>query len=258
MNDDRIAQRLFALQRKVVIVTGAAGGIGRGVAELFAQFGAVVVVADRNADGAAEVASAIGGTPVVFDQADPASIEAMVAAVTSRFGKLDVMINGAAAFGFQTLEDLNAHHWDRIQSVNLRGTALCCKAGIAAMIDNGGGAIVNISSIASKRTVLFDNFAYGASKAGINALTQAIALQYADRNIRANVVLPGAIHIDAPDPAVADYPMKGPMVEGQRIPLTGEAGQPRDIAAACLYLGSDAARYVTGQILAVDGGITVS
>jgi len=255
---------LFGLSGKVAIVTGAAGGIGSQIARLFVEAGASVMLADRDETGMAAAAAAIrddspGATLLthVYDQSDPASIEALVERTVREWGSLDVLINNAAAFGFAAIADLEPEEWDRIEAVNLRGVLFCCKSALARMTPAGSGRIVNISSIAARRFVLHDNLAYAATKAGIITLTQNLARELGPSGIRINCVVPGAIEIDTPPAEAAAATLRGPIMEPGFIPA-GCAGQPRDIAAACLYLASESGKYVTGQALAVDGGISVS
>lgn len=254
---------LFSVTGKVVIVTGAAGGLGRDIAELFALGGAQVVLADRNAQALEDLASrlheqhrGLALSIVSYDQADPDSIEALVAETEARLGPLDVMINNAAAFGFSSIETLDSEEWDRIQGINLKGVAFCCKSAIRRMAPRQEGKIVNISSIAARRFVLYDNTTYAATKAGTIALTQNLAREYAEKGLRINCVIPGAI---ASENHAAEVPttLRGPILEPGFIP-TGAPGTPRDVAAACLYLASKAGNYITGQALAVDGGVSVA
>jgi 3-oxoacyl-[acyl-carrier protein] reductase len=253
-------EQLFGLTGKVAIVTGAAGGIGWASAQLFARVGATVVAADRDQAGLNRVMQGCalpGITSITYDQADPGSIDDMVQSVARQHGQLDVLVNCAAAFGMQKFEALDASDWDRIQAVNLKGVAFCCKSALAVMVPRASGAIINISSVAATRTVLYDNLAYTTAKAGSIALTRSLALEYAGRGIRINGVIPGAIRNENPElhqqTAMA---LRGPLLEPGYIPM-GDFGYPRDIAAACLYLAGDASRYMTGQSLTVDGGIMV-
>lgn len=252
---------LFSLEGKVAIVTGSAGGIGSEISKVFSAAGASVVLADRNS---AALATTVAGLErphmtVAYDQADPASIQRLIDQTLERFGQLDVLVKCAATFGFEPFEATTVETWDRIHSVNLRGAALCCKSALPAMLARGGGAIVNISSIASVRTVLYSNVAYATAKGGMNALTTALAAEYGTKNIRVNAVLPGAIQIDAPEATIDPAQLRGPLLTPGRILLANQGpGLPVDIAAASLFLASDAARYVTGQLLVVDGGLSLS
>lgn len=227
---------------------------------MFADAGATVIAADREPAGLDRVLgtrSAPGITAHVYDQSNPASIDDMMAETVKTFGKVDILVNCAAAFGMQNFEDLDPAEWDRIHDVNLKGVAFCCKSALAQMVPSGAGSIINISSIAATRFVLYDNIAYATAKAGCIALTEALAREYADRGIRVNGVIPGAIRNENPElhPQKA-MSMRGPLLEPGFIPMQ-DFGYPQDIAAACLYLASSASRYVTGQMISVDGGITI-
>lgn len=253
-------EKLFGLTGNVAIVTGAAGGIGWKIARMFADAGATVVAADRDMDGLSLLLEAMptpGITAAAYDQSDPASIDAMVTQATAKFGRLDILVNCAAAFGMQNFEQLDPAEWDRIHAVNLKGVAFCCKSALIRMVPEAAGVIINISSIAATRFVLFDNIAYASAKAGCIALTQSLAREYADRGIRINGVIPGAIRNENPvlHPQKA-MSLRGPLLEPGFIPM-GDFGYPQDIAAACLYLAGDGSRYMTGQMLTVDGGIAV-
>ncbi|MEZ4281876.1 MAG: SDR family NAD(P)-dependent oxidoreductase [Myxococcota bacterium] len=251
----------FSLAGRVALVTGGASGIGRATCLALAASGAAVVVADLNADGARKVAGEIeagGGRahaqPV--DLADEASIEAMIEATVAVFGGIDVLHNNAAdsdpalmaADG--PIVELTAEVWDRNMRINLRAPMLGCKYAIPHMIRRGGGSIINTSS-ASGLTGDVVRAAYAASKAGLGSLTQNVAVQYGKQGIRCNAVAPGviatpALEANVPKAAVEVY------VENT---LTPRLGRPEDIAAVVVFLASDAAAFVTGQILSVDGGI---
>ena len=249
------------LEGKVGIVTGAASGIGRATALALAREGAGVVVADLNPEGAKEVAAAIeaeGGRAIGHgcDVADEASIRGMIDAAVSSFGGLDILHNNAAASDFETMSrdtvvtDLEVEIWDRAFAVNARGPMLGCKHAIPRMLERGGGAIVNTSSASGLAGDLVRP-AYGASKASVDALTKYVAAQYGKQGIRCNSIAPGVILT--------------PSVENNLLPehvelyvdshLTPRLGRPEDIAAMVVFLASDEAEFVTGQVLSVDGGL---
>jgi NAD(P)-dependent dehydrogenase (short-subunit alcohol dehydrogenase family) len=249
------------LDDKVAIVTGSASGIGRGTAHFLAQEGASVVVADLDGAGAERVTAEIrdaGGTATAIpvDVSDEESIRDMMVRTLEDFGRLDVLHNNAAALGHTSpgvdtdLLKLDATVWDRAMAVNLRGVMLGCKHAIPAMLTNGGGSIINTSSGASEGGDVV-GAAYATSKAGVNALTKHVATQFGKRGIRCNAVLPGLIMT----PAV-EVGMSQPVIEMiLEHHLTTYAGQPEDIAAMVAFLASDDARYITGQLIRVDGGI---
>ncbi len=239
---------------KVAIVTGAGGGIGQAYAEALAREGAAVVVADINAEGAQRVADGIsgeGGTALALpvDVSDIDSTKAMADRTLAEFGGIDYLINNAAIFGGMKLDFLLTVDWDyykRFMSVNLDGALLCTRAVYRKMAKRGGGAIVNQSSTAAW---LYANY-YGLAKVGINGLTQQLSRELGGQNIRINAIAPGPIDTEAnrtttPQEMVAD------IVKG--IPLS-RMGQPEDLVGMCLFLLSDEARWITGQIFNVDGG----
>jgi len=248
------------VEGKVAIVTGSASGIGRATAELLASEGASVVVADMNAEGAEEVAAGIresGGRAIAqsTDITREDEVERMIAAATSEFGGLHVLHNNAAmTAAAEHVQDadlmtMTVEYWDRSFSVNLRGAMLACKHALPVMIAGGGGAIVNTSSNQSLAGDL-SQFAYSAAKAGINALTRSVATTYGRRGVRCNTVAPGFIRTPSAASSVSDE-MSAALVSHNLVP---RAGLPGDIAHAVLYLASDDAAFVTGQLISVDGG----
>ena len=248
---------------KVAIVTGAGGTIGRATARLLASEGASVTVADLDADAAdavvAEIAAAGGlARTQTTDVTDPDAVAAMVHDTVAAFGGLDVLHNNAAAIALngrdQDVVTMDLDTWRRVLDVNLTGPMLGCRAAIPAMLERGGGAIVNTASAAAfygSRSLA----AYGTSKAGLVALTRSVATAYGDRGIRCNAVAPGVV-VDR----AAQEALGGPM--GDRLRrfttshLVGRLGYPEEIAAAVAYLASDDAAFVTGETLRIDGGMT--
>jgi NAD(P)-dependent dehydrogenase (short-subunit alcohol dehydrogenase family) len=249
------------LAGRVAIVTGAASGIGRATALALAREGAAVVVADLNAEGARQVASEIeaaGGRArgQAADVANEASVAAMVEAAVETFGGLDVLHNNAAASdpalmgGDGEVTALSLETWERTLAVNLRGPMLGCKHAIPRMLERGGGAIVNTSS-ATGLTGDLVRTAYGVSKAGLDGLTRYVATQNGKRGIRCNAIAPGVIATPAlaanvPPELIAVY---------ERSHLTPRLGTPEDIASMVVFLASDEAAFITGQVLSVDGGL---
>ena len=240
---------------KVAIVTGAAGGIGEAYARALAAQGASVVVADLDeAKGeatAADIASAGGGDAVFVkvDVSDPASTLAMADATLERFGGIDLLVNNAAIYGTMQFDLLISVDWDyyqRFMNVNMNGALLCTRACYPHMAKRGGGAIVNQSSTAAW---LYSGF-YGLAKVGVNGLTQQLAHELGGQGIRVNAIAPGPTDTEATRGQVGADMVKS-LVKDLAIK---RPGTPTDMVGACLFLLSDDAAWVTGQILAVDGG----
>ncbi len=249
------------LDGKVAIVTGAASGIGECCARTLAGRGASVVVADLNGPGAETVAGSIradGGSASWFavDVSEEEQVSALVEHAVSEYGGLDIMHNNAADTRAEVIgrdgnvDSMDVAVWDRTMAVNLRGTMLGCKFAIPRLLERGGGVIVNTSSNSGLSGDL-SRTAYGASKAGINALTMYVATQYGMRGIRCNAVSPGLVMTPA-----ADRNLTGEAREIFRLNhLTERFGVPEDIAKAVAFLASEEASFVNGQIICVDGGM---
>jgi NAD(P)-dependent dehydrogenase (short-subunit alcohol dehydrogenase family) len=248
---------------KVAIVTGGAGNIGKATAKLLAAEGAAVTVADLGVDAAAAVVAEIeaaGGTAraQATDVTDPDAVAAMVNDTVAAFGGLDVLHNNAAAIALngkdQDVVTMDLDTWYRVLDVNLTGPMLGCRFAIPALLERGGGAIVNTASAAAfygSRTLA----AYGTSKAGLVALTRYVATAYGDRGIRCNAVAPGVV-VDADAQAALGGPMGDTLRKYTTSHLVGRLGYPEEIAAAVAYLASDDGAFVTGETLRVDGGMT--
>ena len=245
---------------KRAIVTGAASGIGRATVELLAKEGAAVLVADLDGDGAERVAEGIRGTGASAvacptDVSSEDDMRRMVETAVSELGGLDVLHSNAAMTAREEhandadLLTMSVDYWDRSFAVNLRGAMLGAKYAIPVMIEGGGGAIVNTSSNQSLAGDL-SQFAYSAAKAGVNALTRSIATTYGRQGIRCNTVSPGYIETASSRASVTPE-MGAEIVSHNLVP---RAGQAEDLAHAVLYLVSDDAAFVTGQLLSVDGG----
>jgi 3-oxoacyl-[acyl-carrier protein] reductase len=239
------------MEGKVAIVTGAAQGIGQAYAQALAREGASVVVADINADAAQSVAKQIvadGGKAihVPVDVSDPESAKAMADATVTEFGGIDYLVNNAAIYGGMKLDLLLTvplDYYKKFMSVNLDGALICTRAVYKQMAKRGGGAIVNQSSTAAW---LYSNF-YGLAKVGINGLTQQLSRELAGMNIRINAIAPGPIDTEAVTPGEIVQDMV------KQIPLS-RMGTPQDLVGMCLFLLSDQASWITGQIFNVDGG----
>lgn len=248
---------LLDMAGKTAIVTGAASGIGRETARLLAAAGARVAGGDLSFDGTAtDEALAMQHR---LDVSDEASVRNFVDAVVAELGGVDILVNAAGIFPQREFEDVDAAFWDKVNAVNTRGTFLINQAVVIAMRQRGGGAIVNISSSASLKAVIARNIQYNASKAGVNAITVSVALEEGPNNIRCNAILPGGIATEGAGKSVEDAGgASGPITQPGRIPLTGNSAPPSAIANAALFLVSDASSYITGQLLSVDGGFSVS
>lgn len=243
--------------RRVAIVTGAAGGIGEATACALAADGLVVVSADLNREGAEATARTIaanGGEAIgsFVDVSSRASVVDLVATTLNLLGRLDVLVNNAGIIDFAPVLDLTEAAWDRLLSVNLKGAFFCAQRAAATMIEHGiAGVIVNVTSISAELPEP-DCIHYGVSKAGLAYLTRTLALDLAPRNIRVVAVAPGTTRTPMNSIQLAD-----PVVVAARlatIPLKRVA-EPADIAATISFLVSDAASYVTGSTLYVEGGM---
>lgn len=241
---------------KVTVVTGAGSGIGRGIAHRFAQEGASVVVADVSESAAAETAASIeerGGAALAqcVDVAAAEDVARLVSTVTETYGGIDVLVNNAGISFGDTLRvhELEQDAWARIMDVNLTGVFLCCKHTLPAMIARGGGSIVNIASAAA--IGMAPRAAYAASKGGVVAFTRSLAFQYGEYGIRANAICPGPVETPMSNAVRASGMYDDDGIVDLAIK---RRGTPDDIANTALYLGSDEARYVTSDVIPVDGG----
>jgi meso-butanediol dehydrogenase / (S,S)-butanediol dehydrogenase / diacetyl reductase len=239
-----------------VIVTGGGSGIGRAIASCFAAAGASAAVADRDGARAEEVAAAIrsDGGNAVSTQTDVAvavDVAQMIETVTKELGRVDVLVNNA---GFGTGDDLleiDEETWDAEIAVNLKAAYLCTKAVLPDMIERGSGVIVNIASV--NGMAFFANEAYSAAKAGMINLTRSTAVRYGRFGIRANAIAPGTIRT----PIWQERVEKEPAIFERLVrwyPL-GRVGEPADVAHAALFLASEQASWITGEVLRVDGGL---
>jgi len=248
------------LEGKVALVTGGSSGIGRATCLAFAREGARVVVADVNVEGGEQTVSMVkeAGGEAIYVQADvsrAADVEAMVNRAVQAYGRLDCAHNNAGVSGGgrrAPMHEYSEEDWDRIIGINLKGVWLCMKYEVPQMLRQGGGAIVNTASIMGLVGSWSRNIAYNASKHGVVGLTKTAALEYAQSGIRINAVCPGYIRTPILDPLLSS----NPEIEGQiiaRHPI-GRLGRPEEIAEAVVWLCSDAASFVTGHTMTVDGG----
>ena len=255
------------LAGKIAVITGAGSGMGRAMAEIFSAEGARLVLGDISGNQdvvAAAVNAAHGGgsdnSPIAVgvhcDVGNEGDVRNMIAAAEQTFGKLDILCNNAGFGGpMAPLHEQTLDVWDKVHATNIRGTFLCMKYGITAMLKSGGGAIVNTGS-ASGVVGWKHHSVYGAAKAGVHQLTKIAALDYSDKNIRINAIAPGTMWTGLVEMSKthAEPPAGAFVLAG--IPM-GRWGLARDIANAALYLASDEAAYVTGVTLPVDGGYCI-
>lgn len=249
------------LEGKVALITGGARGIGRAICEAYAAAGARVAVADLLEGEAEATAQALGdqGMAVVMDVTDLDSIARGVAEVEETWGGIDILVNNAGIFNMASIDKVTHEDYRRQYDVNVGGTIFTSQAVVSLMKKRGGGAIINFSSQAGRRgepnIVL-----YCSTKAAVISITQSLALELADDNIRVNAIAPGVIDTpmwDVVDAQFAEYEKKPKGQKkrevGEAVPL-GRMGDPADVADPCVFLASDEARYITAQTLNVDGG----
>ncbi|MFN8215250.1 MAG: SDR family NAD(P)-dependent oxidoreductase [Solirubrobacterales bacterium] len=253
------------LRDRVAVITGAASGMGKASAELFAAQGAAVLVADLNGEAAEGVAAAIredGGKAIGLrtDVSSAVDVEAMIACAESELGGLDVLYNNAGLWllGAEGYEEgrtdapsplLTEDVWDRTVGVSMKGTYLACRFGIPALRRRGGGSIINVSSIAAFRVGSGASDAYTAAKGGVAAMTRSLAVEHAPDRIRVNCIVPGPIETPMSDAIPAHHKK----AFGDLVPL-GRWGTPQEIAQMALFLASDTSSYCTGAHFVVDGG----
>lgn len=259
------------LAGRIAIITGAGSsgpgwGNGKATAVLFAREGATVVACDLNLEAAQDTADIItseGGACHAFeaDVTDQASVERLVSEAVGRFGRIDILHNNVGTLALGGPVEASLESWRRVLDVNLTSMFLTCKSVLPIMVAGGGGAIVNVSSIVAVTSVGPHYISYSASKAAVNQFTRSVAIEYAGRNVRCNAIMPGL--------------MRTPMVEqtlGRGLPPSeleamlerrdaacpmGRMGDAWDVAKSALFFASDESGYVTGQVLAVDGGVTL-
>ena len=255
---------MFRLDGKTAVVTGAGSGIGRAIATTFAGAGARVFVVERDIRGGDETVAAIrarGGTAsqIECDVTSAESVAAAFARIDREVHRLDILVNNAGIAHIGTVENTSEADLDRIYAVNVKGLALCSQAAVPRMKKAGGGAILNLASIASL-IGLVDRFAYSMSKGAVLAMTRSIAVDFIKDKIRCNCVCPARVHTPFVDGYLhANYPgrekeMYQQLSEYQPV---GRMGTPEEVAALALYLCSDEASFITGQAYPIDGGVLV-
>jgi NAD(P)-dependent dehydrogenase (short-subunit alcohol dehydrogenase family) len=239
---------------KVVLITGAASGIGRAAALAFAAEGARVAILDRSADALGAVQASLKNEgsealTMACDVSSPDQVDGAIKQVVDSFGRLDIAFNNAGVENKAApVHEIDLAEWDRILGINLRGTFLCMKHELAQMVKQGGGVVVNTSSGAGIRGVA-GGAAYAASKHAIIGLTRSAALDYAKQNIRVNAVLPG--NIETP---MMDRFTGGDIQKAIDLEPVGRLGKPEEIAESVLWMASDLGGFVTGAATVIDGG----
>lgn len=258
------------LAGKVALVTGAGSsgpgwGNGKATAVLFAREGAKVFLVDVNADAVAETKAIIEGEGGICasrraDVSQAGEVAALVAACLETYGRIDVLHNNVGISALGGAVETDEESWDRVFQVNLKSVFLTCKHVLPVMVGQGGGSIVNISSVASIRWGGVAYLSYSASKAALNQLTKCVGLEYASRGIRCNCILPGLMDTPMPRVQLMEAFSGGGVEEMLRVrdamSPTGKQGEPWDVAYAALFLASDEAKYVNAAELVVDGGLS--
>ncbi len=245
---------MFSLKDKVALVTGASQGIGRATALALAESGAKVAIAARNAEKLASLAAEIAQTggealPITMDVADSAQVKAGFQQALAKFSRLDILVNNAAITHDTLALRMKLEDWDAVLRTNLTGAHLCIQQALGAMLKQRSGRIINITSVVAE-TGNAGQANYVASKAGLIGLTRAIAVEVASRSITVNAIAPGFIETPMTDPLSPELKEKMKSM----IPL-GRFGADKEIASAVVFLASDEAAYITGQVLAINGGM---
>ena len=243
------------LDGKVSVITGAASGIGRASARRFAAEGAKVVVADLSDGAGADVAAEIGGHCVHVDVTDQASVEGMYDEAIKVFGGLDVCFNnaGISPTDDDSILDTDLEVWRRVQEVNLTSVYLCCRVGIARLLEHGGGSVINTASFVALLGSATSEISYTASKGGVLSMSRELGVQFARQGVRVNALCPGPVNT----PMLQELFAKDPDRAARRlvhVPM-GRFAEPAEIAAAAAFLASDDASFITAATFMVDGGI---
>ncbi|MGH9069450.1 MAG: SDR family NAD(P)-dependent oxidoreductase [Acidimicrobiales bacterium] len=243
---------------RVALVTGGAGGIGRAICEALAGDGHRVVVADLSEEGARAVAGAMGGTAVVLDVADPASVEGAVAAAVQELGPIEICVNCAGWDIFRPFLDIDEDFMTKVLQINLAGPIRVTRAVLGPMVERGWGRIVNIASDAGRVGSSLESV-YSGAKGGLIAFTKTVAREAARAGVTANSVCPGPTDTALLAGMAGQDERSAKIVSslGRAVPV-GRIGQPGDVAPAVAFLASEAAGYITGQTLSVSGGLTMA
>jgi NAD(P)-dependent dehydrogenase (short-subunit alcohol dehydrogenase family) len=247
------------LDGKVVVITGAAGGIGREAALLFSEEGASVCVADVSAEQGEQTASECRDAFFQrVDVADETSVQAMYAATAERYGGIDVLYNnaGISPEDDASILETDVDAWQRVQDVNLKGVFLCCKYGIPHLLERGGGSVINVASFVAILGAATSQISYTASKGGVLSMSRELAVQFARQGVRVNALCPGPVETPLLLRIFGDDPAA---FERRRVHLPmGRLAKPLEIAKGALFLASDDSSYVTGATFTVDGGASAA
>jgi NAD(P)-dependent dehydrogenase (short-subunit alcohol dehydrogenase family) len=246
------------LDGKVAVITGAASGIGKASARRFAAEGARVVVADLADEPGEALAAEIGGLYVHADVTDAGSVDAMYDRAIAEFGGLDVCFNNAGISppDDDSILETGIDAWNRVQQVNLTSVYLCCKSGIARLLEHGGGSVINTASFVAILGAATSQISYSASKGGVLSMSRELGVQFARQGVRVNALCPGPVNT----PLLQELFAKDPERAARRlvhIPM-GRFGEPEEIAAAAAFLASDDASFITASTFLVDGGISAA
>jgi NAD(P)-dependent dehydrogenase (short-subunit alcohol dehydrogenase family) len=250
----------FRLDGKVAVITGAGRGIGFATAEALSEAGALVVITDMDAasaDAARDALLARGrkAASARLDVTDPRQVESVCAALVKEHGRIDILVNNAGiAISFIPAESMDDASWLKVLDVNLNGLFWCCRAFGKAMLDQGGGVIVNVGSMSGDIVNYPQQQAnYNASKAAVHHLTRSLAAEWAARGVRVNSVAPTYIETDLTKEAAADTEVSRHWIDGTPM---GRLGQPEEIASVILFLAGEASSLMTGAVVSADGGYT--
>jgi NAD(P)-dependent dehydrogenase (short-subunit alcohol dehydrogenase family) len=252
---------MFSLKGKTAVITGAARGIGLATADALSEAGARVIITDMNGEAAAKAAADLSANGrdadhAMLDVTDPRAVEAVHRAITDKHGRVDILVNNAGiAISNRPAETMDDQTWLKVLDVNLNGLFWCCRTFGKAMIDQGGGNIINLGSMSADIVNRpQEQVQYNASKAGVHHLTRSLAAEWATRNVRVNAVAPTYIETD-----LTRYAYDEPEMIKHWLGNTpmNRMGQPSEIAAVILFLASDASSLMTGSIVSADGGYTI-
>jgi len=242
--------QLLSLDSRVAVITGGAGGIGRATADLLAGAGARIAVIDVNADAMALLPAAYERQRA--DIGVESEVVAAIDAIARRFGRIDVLVNNAGFGARGRTEDLTVERWQQVMDVTMTGSFLCAREAGRHMLAAGKGAIVNIASVMGMvGNAIYPNLAYHTAKGAVVNMTRGLACEWAPRGVRVNAIAPTFVETDLTRPLLSDNAMRSAILDATPM---GRLAQPEDIAGAVLFLASDMAAMITGQILAVDGG----